>query len=33
MNINKKLIDIKDRIDRRSKDLRSEYLDKINLVI
>lgn len=30
MNINKKLIDIKDRIDRRSKDLRSEYLDKIN---
>ena len=31
MNINKKLIDIKDRIDRRSKDLRSEYLDKINL--
>ena len=31
MNINKKLIDIKDRIDRRSKDSRSEYLDKINL--
>ena len=31
MNINKKLINIKDRIDRRSKDLRSEYLDKINL--
>jgi phosphogluconate dehydratase len=31
MNVNKKLIDIKDRIDRRSKDLRSEYLDKINL--
>ena len=31
MNINKKLIHIKDRIDRRSKDLRSEYLDKINL--
>ena len=30
MNINKKLINIKDRIDRRSKDLRSEYLDKIN---
>ena len=30
MSINKKLIDIKDRIDRRSKDLRSEYLDKIN---
>ena len=30
MNLNKKLIDIKDRIDRRSKDLRSEYLDKIN---
>ena len=30
MNINKKLIDIKDRIDRRSKDLRSAYLDKIN---
>ena len=30
MNINKKLIDIKDRIDKRSKDLRSEYLDKIN---
>ena len=31
MNINKKLIDIKDRIDRRSKDSRSEYLGKINL--
>ncbi|MDB3951840.1 phosphogluconate dehydratase [Gammaproteobacteria bacterium] len=31
MNINKNLIDIKDRIDRRSKDSRSEYLDKINL--
>ena len=31
MNVNKNLIDIKDRIDRRSKDLRSEYLDKINL--
>ncbi|MDC0392216.1 phosphogluconate dehydratase [Gammaproteobacteria bacterium] len=30
MNINKKLIDIKDRIDRRSKDSRSEYLNKIN---
>ena len=30
MNINKKLIDIKDRIDRRSKDSRSAYLDKIN---
>ena len=30
MNINKKLIDIKDRIDRRSKNLRSEYLNKIN---
>ena len=30
MNINKKLINIKDRIDRRSKDSRSEYLDKIN---
>ena len=30
MNINKKLIDIKDRIDIRSKDLRSEYLNKIN---
>ena len=30
MNINKKLIDIKDRIDMRSKDLRSEYLNKIN---
>jgi phosphogluconate dehydratase len=30
MNINKKLIDIKDRIDRRSKDSRSEYLGKIN---
>ena len=29
MNINKKLIDIKDRIDRRSKDSRSEYLGKI----
>ena len=31
MNINKNLIDIKDRIDRRSKDSRSEYLGKINL--
>lgn len=31
MSINKKLIDIKDRIDRRSKDSRSEYLGKINL--
>ena len=31
MNINKNLIDIKDRIDRRSKDSRSEYLSKINL--
>ena len=30
MNINKKLIDIKDRIDKRSKDSRSEYLNKIN---
>jgi phosphogluconate dehydratase len=30
MNINKKLINIKDRIDRRSKDSRSEYLNKIN---
>ena len=30
MCIRDRLIDIKDRIDRRSKDLRSEYLDKIN---
>ena len=30
MNINNKLIDIKDRIDMQSKDLRSEYLNKIN---
>jgi phosphogluconate dehydratase len=30
MNINKKLLDIKDRIDRRSADSRSIYLEKIN---